>query len=141
MAHLSCYYPPAAAVRPAGEGGILLITPVVLINLFFVPALPLYLYCKSCRKSLTPSLELLFQYCITVSLNHVAAHVISHLLLKLTGAGFPLDSARYTLAAIFSGVALFFAYAVIKALKPELDITRIGGRGEEKHEQNETPEL
>lgn len=117
-----------------------MITPVVWINLFFVPVLPLYLCCKSRRKPLTPSLELLSQYCIAVSLNHVAAHGISFLLRRLTGAGFALDSARYTLVALLAAVVLFLAYAVIKCLKPELDISLIGERKGEEDEQNETPE-
>lgn len=117
-----------------------MITPVVLINLFFVPALPLYLCHKSQRKPLTPSLELLFQYCIAVSLNHVAAHVLSFFLSKLMRTGFTLDSARYTLVALLAAVLLFMAYAVIKCLNPELDISRIGARKVEEHEQNETSE-
>lgn len=100
--------------------------------------LPLYLCYKSRRKPLAPSLELLFQYCIAVSLNHVAAHVISLLLLKLTGVGFALDSARYTLIALLAAALLFMAYVVIKCLKPELDISRIGERKVDEHEQNET---
>lgn len=118
-----------------------MITPVVWINLFFVPVIPLGLYYKSCRRPLTPSLELLFQYCAAVSLNHVTAHVLSFFLYKLMRTGFALDSARYTLVAILAALLLFTAYAVIKALKPGLDITRIGGRGEEKHEKNKTSEV
>ena len=116
-----------------------MVTPVVLINLFFVPVLPLYLVYKSRRRPLTPSLELLFQYCIAVSLNHVAAHGISLLLSKLTWAGFPLDSARYTLIALLASVLLFLAYAVIRCLKPEINISRLGADKVEEHEQDETP--
>ncbi len=117
-----------------------MIYPVVLINLFFVPVLPLYLGYKIRRRPLTPSLELLFQYCAVVTLNHITAHVISLLLLQLTGSGYALDSARYTLLATFAAGLLFLAYAVVKCMKPELEITRIGKRGVEEHEQNETRE-
>lgn len=113
---------------------------VIFLNLFFVPVLPLYLYYKSRRKPLAPSLELLFQYCIAVSLNHVAAHGVSFFLHKLTGAGFALDSARYTLIALLAGVLLFAVYAVIRELRPELNIARIGEHKVEEHEQDETSE-
>lgn len=117
-----------------------MITPVVWINLFFAPALPLYLCAKSRRRPLTPSLELLFQYCIAVSLNHVAAHGISFFLHRLTGVGFALDSARYTLVALLAAALLFAAYIVIKCLKPELDISPIGDHRGEEDEQDETSE-
>lgn len=115
-----------------------MIYPVVLINLFFVPVLPLYLSCKICRRPLTPSLELLFQYCVIVSLNHVTAHIISLLLFKLTGSGYSLDSARYTLIDILAAVLLFLAYAVVKCMRPELEISRIGKHKVE--DQNEAQE-
>ena len=108
---------------------------VIFLNLFFVPVLPLYLYYKSRRKPLAPSLELLFQYCIAVSLNHVAAHGVSFFLHKLTGAGFALDSARYTLIALLAGVLLFAVCAAARALRPEITIARVGERNE--HEQDE----
>lgn len=114
-----------------------MIYPVVFINLFFVPVLSLYLDYKSRRKPLAPGLELLFQYCIAVSLNHAAAHVLSFFLHKLTGAGFALDSARYTVIALLAAALLFAAGAVIRALRPEISITRIGTRKVEEHEQDE----
>lgn len=117
-----------------------MITPVVWINLFFVPVLPLYLCYKSRRKPLTPGLELLFQYCVAVSLNHVAAHALAFLLRRLTGAGFALDSARYTLVALLAALLLFLACAVIRCLRPELDISPVGAGKVEEDEQNETPE-
>lgn len=113
-----------------------MVTPVVWINLFFVPALPLYLYYKSRRKPLTPGLEVLFQYCIAVSLNHPATHATALFLRKLTGVSFPLDSARYTLAAILTAVLLFMAWGVIRCLRPEISISRIGARKVEEHEQD-----
>lgn len=114
-----------------------MITPVLWINLFFVPVLPLYLGCKCRRKPLTPSLELLFQYCIAVSLNHVAAHALAFLLRRLTGAGFALDSARYTLVALLAALLLFLACAAVRCLRPELDISPIGAR--KVDEDDETP--
>lgn len=108
---------------------------VIFLNLFLVPVLPLYLCYKSRRKPLAPGLEVLFQYCIAVSLNHVAAHVLSFFLRKLTGVGFPLDSARYTVIALLAGVLLFAVCAVIRGLSPELNITRVGERN--GHEQDE----
>lgn len=95
--------------------------------------LPLYLYYKSRRQPLAPSLELLFQYGIVVSLNHVAAHGTALLLLKLTGTGFALDSARYTLVALFAAWLLFLVYAAAKYLKLEIKVFKVG----EDHEKNE----
>lgn len=113
-----------------------MIYPVIFINLFFAPVLFLYLDYKSRRKPLTPGLEVLFRYCIAVSLNHVAAHVLSFFLHKLTGAGFAPDSARYTVIALLAAVLLFAGCAVIRGLRPEISITRTGGKVEE-HEQDE----
>lgn len=90
------------------------------------------------RKPLAPGLEVLFRYCIAVSLNHVAAHVLSFFLRKLTGVGFALDSARYTVIALLAGALLFAACAAVRALRPELNITRIGAHKGEEHEQDET---
>lgn len=118
-----------------------MIYPILFINLFFVPVIPLYLYYHFNRRPLLPSLELLFQYCAVVSLNHAAAHAISFLLLKLTRSGYTLDSARYTLIAILASVLLFMAYVVIKYLRPEVHITRIEECKVEEHEQNETSEV
>ena len=114
-----------------------MVTPVVIINLFFVPAFPLYLYYKSRQKPLAPGLEVLFRYCIAVSLNHVAAHVLSFFLHKLTWSGVPLDSVRYTALALLAGLLLFAAYAVIRCLRPEISISRIGAPEEGEDEQNE----
>lgn len=113
-----------------------MIYPVVLINLFFVPVLPLYLGYKLCRRPLVPSLEFLLQYCIAVIFNHVTAHLISLLIFYLTGSGYALDSARYMVIALLAAGALFLAYAVVRCMRPELEISRIGKRGAE--EQNET---
>ena len=110
---------------------------VIFLNLFLVPVLPLYLCYKSRRKPLAPGLEVLFQYCIAVSLNHVAAHVLSFFLRKLTGAGFPLDSARYTVIALLAGVLLFAVCAAVSALRPEITIARVGTPREKEHEQDE----
>ena len=108
---------------------------VIFLNLFLVPVLPLYLRYKSRRKPLAPGLEVLFQYCIAVSLNHVAAHVLSFFLRKLTGVGFALDSARYTVITLLAGVLLFAACAAVRALRPEITIARVGERN--GHEQDE----
>lgn len=108
---------------------------VIFLNLFVVPALPLYLYYKSCRRPLAPGLEVLFRYCIAVSLNHVAAHGLSFLLRKLTGAGFALDSARYTALALLAGLLLFAVWAVVRGLRPEVSVSRIGEAEGEAHEQ------
>ena len=112
-----------------------MIYPVVFINLFFVPVLFLYLDYKSRRRPLTPGLEVLFQYCIAVSLNHVAAHGLSFFLHK--GVGFALDSARYTIIALLAAALLFAACAVIRGLRPEISIARIRARKVEKYEQDE----
>lgn len=113
-----------------------MVTPVVWINLFFVPVLPLYLDYKTRRKPLAPGLEVLFRYCIAVSLNHAAAHVLSFFLRRLTGVGFPLDSARYTALALLASVLLFAACAVIRCLRPELSISRIGEDKVDGHEED-----
>lgn len=110
---------------------------VIIINLFFVPTLPLYLSNKSRKQPLKPSLELLFQYCIAACLNYVATHVVTLFILKLTGIAFPLDSARYTLAALLSAWLLFLAQVVIKYLRPEVNISKVEER--KNDEKDEVP--
>lgn len=108
---------------------------VIIINLFFVPTLPVYLSCKNRGQPVSPSLELLFQYCIAVCLNHVAAHVITLFILKLTGINFPLDSARYTLAALLAALLLLLAHISLKYLKPEIHVSENKrDREDETHE-------
>lgn len=113
--------------------------PAILINLFFVPVIPLYLYYKVEHRPLTPNLELLFQYCAVVSFNHVAAHAISFFLHKLTGVGFALDSARYTLLALLAAAGLFMVYIAITYLRPEIHISPINEHEAEENEKKETP--
>lgn len=110
---------------------------VIFLNLFLVPALPLYLYYKSRRRPLAPGLEVLFRYCIAVSLNHVAAHGLSFFLRKLTRVGFALDSARYTALALTAGIILFAVCAAVRGLRPEIEISRIGSSEGEQHGQKE----
>lgn len=78
-------------------------TVIRLINLFFVPMLPVYLYYKSSKQPLAPSLELLFRYAVTAALLIPLAKVIAFLPGRLTANGtIPLDSGYYTLAALIA---------------------------------------
>lgn len=67
----------------------------------------------------------------------MAAHGLSFFLHKLTGVGFALDSARYTIIALLAAALLFAACAVIRGLRPEISIARIRARKVEKYEQDE----
>ena len=78
-------------------------TVIRLINLFFVPMLPVYLYYKSSKQPLAPNLELLFRYAVTAALLIPLAKAIAFLPGRLiAGTTIPLDSGYYTLAALIA---------------------------------------
>lgn len=83
---------------------------VVFVNLFFVPALALYMIYWKRKKPLQLDLDLLFQYCIIVACNVPLAKVFIFLIKKSSGIFIPIDSGYYTLAALISAFFIYKLY-------------------------------
>ena len=80
---------------------------VIFINLFFVPALPLYMIYRKNQKSLNVNLDLLFQYCIVAACNIPLTKVFIFLAKKIRGIFISIDSGYYTLAALASSILVY----------------------------------
>lgn len=83
---------------------------VVFVNLFFVPALSLYMIYRKKGKSLQLELELLLQYCIISACNIPLTKVFIFLMKKVGGVFISIDSGYYTLAALVSAVLIHILY-------------------------------
>lgn len=88
---------------------------VVFINLFFIPALPLYWTYKRNKKTLTFSLELLSQYCIIAACNIPLTKVFTFLAKRVLEKYISIDSGYYTLAALISASILYLMYVYRKS--------------------------
>lgn len=83
---------------------------VVFINLFFIPALPIYMVYKKNQKPLMLNLDLLFQYCIVAACNIPLTKVFTFLSKKVGRVFISIDSGYYTLAALFSALLIYALY-------------------------------
>lgn len=83
-----------------------MVAPMVCVNLFFVPAVALWIHDKRRGTGFVPSVKLLLQYAIftacNVPLTKIGVFLIKHLL----GREIFIDSGYYTLLAIFAAVLL-----------------------------------
>lgn len=93
---------------------------VVFINLFFIPALPLYMIYRKKRQPLIFSLDLLFQYCIVAACNIPLAKVFVFLAKKVGKITVSIDSGYYTLAALASAVLVYLLYVYQRAKLVEM---------------------
>lgn len=103
----------------------MLIQLAVLINLFMVPTLSIYLCYKGSHKSLTPSMDLLFQYCIAACANFVLTKSLLYFPKRLFGIVFSMDSAHYTIVALVAAWLLSQAFALSKKVKITVEVTSI----------------
>lgn len=103
--------------------------------------LSLYLHYSRNGRPLEPSLALLFQYGIAAGFNYALARLILALPQKLLGASYSVDSAHYTMAALFAAWLLSQLYKVAKSVSVELEFTRLqeggGKRGRHKGKASE----
>ena len=89
--------------------------------------LSIYLYYRGQKRQLRPTLDLLFQYGITASFNYALARLILMVPQKLLGSSHSVDSAQYTLAALFAAWLLTQLYWAGKHIRISLDVTRLDG--------------
>jgi len=84
-----------------------MVTPVVFLNLFFVPAISLWRYYEMDeRPEIAPSLKLLLQYAIFAACNVPLAKVGIFFIKRLLRQEIYIDSGYYTLFAIMAAYAL-----------------------------------
>lgn len=87
-----------------------------LINLFFVPMLPLCLYYKKNGLPLKPSLELLFHYGAAAALIIPVAKILSFLPARLLHVPVPVESSYYTLAALIAAWLLPYLASLFRSV-------------------------
>lgn len=73
-----------------------------VINLFFVPILPVYRYYRKTGQPIRPSLELLFQYAISVALNIPIAKILIFLPSYFLHDAAKVVSSYFTIAALIA---------------------------------------
>ncbi len=83
-----------------------MVTPVICLNLFFVPAVALFEHSKQRNEELRPSLKLLVEYAILVSCNVPLTKVGVFFIKKLLQWNISIDSGYYTLLAIIAAAVL-----------------------------------
>ncbi len=84
------------------------------INLILVPILSVYLSKMANRKEIKPSIELLFQYAVAVSLNIPVTRIITIIIRISGGLNIEADSSYYTIVAILSAMILFGVNEFVK---------------------------
>lgn len=105
---------------------------VTFINLFIVPLIGTYLFCRKEQYKLSFSFETLFLYAYFTSFNILGTHCFLILARKLLNRIIVTESALYTLFAIISSVIIYFISVIIsECLNIELKIKK------NKDEKNE----
>lgn len=121
----------------ASAGKVICLNQLVLfVNLFFVPALTVYLFYKCRNESLLPSLELLFQYCAAVCGNLVLTKFLLYFLRTVVSLSPSMDSALYTLIAMVSACLLAVLGLIGKRLQIEIQVSRIEEANETHSEED-----
>lgn len=87
-----------------------MVQPVVVVNLLFVPLLPLYVLYKKRQKPLVPSIDLLFQYGIISVCNIPITKVFVFLAKRIGGIFISIDSGYYTVAALIPTIIMILLY-------------------------------
>lgn len=83
-----------------------MVIPAICINLFFVPAIALWVHYKRHNVKLASSINLLLQYAIFCSCNVPLTKVGIFLFKKILHQDIPIDSGYYTLLAIMAAALL-----------------------------------
>ncbi len=85
-----------------------MVIPVVILNLFVVPAVALWCYHKIRKTPFEPSVELLLEYAIFTACNVPLTKIAVFLIRLLADRDISLDSGYYTFLAICAAVTLGF---------------------------------
>lgn len=110
---------------------------VGLINLFFVPMLPLCLYYRKNGLPLKPSLELLFHYGATAALIIPIAKAFAIVPTRLLHVPVPVESSYYTLAALITVWLLPALDRLFRSVSIQVEFKEHGSGAEEEIEEDE----
>jgi len=83
-----------------------MVTFVIFLNLFFVPAVSLWVYNKRHGEKIRPTLQLLVQYAILSACNVPLTKIGVFLVRKLLDRNISIDSGYYTLLAVLAAAIL-----------------------------------
>lgn len=83
-----------------------MVAPVIVLNLFFVPAVALWIHNKRRNADLEPSLKMLLEYAILASCNVPLTKVGVFLFKRLLGWEISIDSGYYTILSIAAAAVL-----------------------------------
>lgn len=129
------FFPSSIQLEPIQVAPALNPLPL-FINLFLIPALPIYLHYKGLKKPFGSRLDLLFQYCIATSFNYVLAKTLLYIPKRLFGLDFYMDSAHYGLIALFSACLLFLLSFFTAKIKIAVDVVSIAENSESPQTKN-----
>lgn len=99
-----------------------MVTFVVFLNLFFVPAVALWIHKKRRREEIIPSLKLLMQYAIFASCNVPLTKVGILFIRKVVDWNISMDSGYYTVLAIIAAAMLPGLLDWVRAINANRDV-------------------
>lgn len=102
-----------------------MVTPVVVLNLFFVPVVALWLDYKERDLSVKPTVNLLLKYMIFTVVNAPMTKVGVFLLRKMVDREISIDSGIYTVLAILSSIVLGFLAERVRTVSKKLQLRKM----------------
>lgn len=109
-----------------------------IINLFFVPMLAIYLHYKRNGRGLEPRIDLLFQYGIVAAFNFVLAKTLLSVANRIVPTITSVDSAHYTVAALFSAWLLPRLSVVAHNVSVKIEVEKLAPVGKRKKKVGES---
>lgn len=97
---------------------------VALINLLFVPLIPVYFYCRKNAQPLAPSLELLFHYGMAAAFLVPVTKAVSFLPGRILHSHIDLDSGYYTIAALIAAWLLPFLADIFQNVSVKVELVK-----------------
>lgn len=108
---------------------------VALINLLFVPLVPVYVYYKKNARPLTPSLEMLFHYGLAAAFLVPLTKAVAFLPGRILKSHIDLDSGYYTIAALIAAWALPFLADIFQNVSIKIELVKDEDPSDESPEQ------
>lgn len=109
-----------------------------IINLLFVPMLAIYLHYKRNGRALEPRIDLLVQYGVAAAFNFVLAKTLLSVVNRIVPTITSVDSAHYTVAALFSAWLLPRLYAVARNVSVKIEVEKLAPAGKRKKKVGES---
>lgn len=105
---------------------------VALINLLFVPLIPVYHYYRKNARPLAPSLELFFYYGMAAVFLVPVTKAAAFLPGKILHSHIDLDSGYYTIAALIAAGLLSFLADIFQHVSIKVEFVEDGGPSDEE---------